>query len=95
MLRLGFPNPYYLTTVDHIDANKENNDITNLQWLTRKENTRKAVYIEGKHIGKKPQPITINGTKYISMSEAARELGLNTGTISYAAKKAGRMELTI
>jgi hypothetical protein len=87
------PNPYYLTTVDHIDADKINNDTSNLQWLTRKENTRKAVYIEGKYIGKKPQPVKINGTDYISMSEAARELNINVGVISSLAKKQGRMEI--
>lgn len=89
------PNPYLLKTVDHINADKENNDVSNLQWLTRKENTRKAIYIEGKHIGKAPRPITINGKTYISMSEAARDLKMNIGSISYAAKKAGSMELTI
>ena len=30
-------------TVDHIDCDKENNAVSNLQWLTRKENLAKAV----------------------------------------------------
>lgn len=37
------PNPYNLSTVDHIDNNKQNNDYRNLQWLSASENSDKAV----------------------------------------------------
>lgn len=36
------PNPGNLPVVDHIDFNRTNNDIGNLQWLTYGENTRRA-----------------------------------------------------
>jgi hypothetical protein len=88
------PNPYLMETIDHIDADKTNNNVSNLQWLTRKENTRKAVYIEGKHIGRKPKPVKINGIKYISMNEAARALGINVGTIAGKVARAGKAEIT-
>jgi len=87
------PNPYLMDTIDHIDADKTNNNISNLQWLPRKENTRKAIYVENKHIGKAPRQITVNGILYISMSEAARELGTTIGTISGLAKKQKTMEI--
>lgn len=35
------PNPNNLETVDHIDSNKQNNSIQNLQWMTRGDNVRK------------------------------------------------------
>lgn len=35
------PNPYGFDTVDHIDGNKKNNCISNLQWLSNGDNTRK------------------------------------------------------
>ena len=35
------PNPYGFDTVDHIDGNKKNNCISNLQWLSRGDNARK------------------------------------------------------
>lgn len=76
------PNPYLMETIDHIDADKTNNNISNLQWLSRKDNTRKAIYVEKKRIGKAPRPVTINGIKYISMNEAARALRVNIGTVS-------------
>ena len=35
------PNPYGFEVVDHIDGNKKNNCISNLQWLSRGDNVRK------------------------------------------------------
>ena len=35
-------NPYGKDTVDHIDGNKENNSVNNLQWLTHAENRVKG-----------------------------------------------------
>lgn len=35
------PNPYHLPEVDHIDGNKRNNSITNLEWVTGEENRRR------------------------------------------------------
>ena len=32
------PNPDSLPEVHHIDANKKNNSINNLQWISKKEN---------------------------------------------------------
>lgn len=81
------PNPYLMETIDHIDADKTNNNASNLQWLTRKDNTRKAIYVEKKHIGKKPVSVIIDGVLYLSMCEAARALNTTVGTISQLFKK--------
>lgn len=35
--------PATKNTVDHIDGNKANNEISNLRWLNRAENTRLAM----------------------------------------------------
>ena len=34
------PNTYKLSDVDHIDGDKDNNNVTNLRWLTHGENIR-------------------------------------------------------
>jgi hypothetical protein len=36
------PNPNNLECIDHIDGNKLNNNPSNLQWITRADNVRKA-----------------------------------------------------
>jgi len=36
------PNPNNLPEVDHLDTNKLNNDISNLEWVTTEENKRRA-----------------------------------------------------
>lgn len=37
-----FNNNYDIATIDHIDGNKLNNHYTNLEWVTREENTSRA-----------------------------------------------------
>lgn len=36
------PNPDNLPVVDHLDNNKSNNKVSNLEWVTIQENTRRA-----------------------------------------------------
>lgn len=43
LVALAFiPNPDHLETVNHKDGNKSNNDVSNLEWMTRLDNVRHA-----------------------------------------------------
>ena len=70
------PNPNKYKNVNHIDENKFNNHVNNLEWCTSKHNTRHS-------LGKKVQQIDINTgeviNKYNSIVEAFESLNRKKG----------------
>ena len=80
------PNPNHLTDVNHIDGDKDDNRVENLEWVTHGENMRHA-YRTGlkKHAGgREATPIRIveTGEVYESIRECARRIGGSPGCIS-------------
>lgn len=89
------PNPQNKPEVNHIDENKLNNDITNLEWVTRKENLNHGTRNEraGKAISKSNSIAIIatnlktsESTEFYGSRECARQLGLNHGNITLVLK---------
>lgn len=65
------PNPDNLPCVDHIDGNKLNNKVENLQWISTSNNMRKACKGKGKLGTPIPVICVETGKVYRSLKEAA------------------------
>lgn len=82
------PNPENKPYVNHIDCNRSNNSVTNLEWVTPSENSQKAVDQGRWNNSKKLKPVTqysLAGEKirtYESASEAARQTGCQQSKIT-------------
>lgn len=64
--------------VDHIDRNKQNNNLENLQWLTNAENIRKECAKQVRCVE--------TGKVYDAIVDAARELGIGDSHIAQCCK---------
>lgn len=74
------PNPLNLPQINHIDEDKRNNDVNNLEWVTASQNNKHSVYQQSCRINQ----LSLDGEfirQWDSAHEIERELGFNQGNI--------------
>lgn len=91
LVALAFiPNPQNLPQINHIDGDKSNNVVSNLEWCDAKHNIRHS-FLTGLHITPKGdknhrfdngRKVKLNGIIYNSVAQAARDNKIPRTTLS-------------
>lgn len=76
----GPPKPFPEAVIDHIDRNKNNNNISNLRWCRVLDNRRNSVLWDGKP-ERQYKEVIVDGKHFESLADAARYIKTDPNVI--------------
>ena len=91
------PNPNNLETVDHVDCNKLNNSLDNLEWVDREENKRRA-YENGLTAVVRSLVTFTKGDEsftLLGLENASKVFGIRKSTLCTMIKRYGDKDIVI
>ena len=82
------PNPDNLSDVNHIDEDKSNNSVENLEWLSHKDNmmhgTGRLRRLQNLTSPNKPKQVLVDGIQFTSTTTASEFIGCPRSTLRNA-----------
>lgn len=90
------PNPNNLPFINHIDGNKLNNDVSNLEWVTHKENVEHALSLGLYSTGTKPKNAKLTNEQVLFLrTEINNRIGSKEAFYRHWANKLNVGKMTI
>lgn len=91
------PNPNNYNSIDHVDCNKLNNSLDNLEWVDIEENKKRAYNNNLTRVVKTMVTFIKNNENFtlLGLENASKVFGINKSTLSTMIKRYGNKDLVI
>ena len=83
-------NPYNLAEVNHIDGNKKNNNVENLEWCSRSDNLKHRARVLGQRGNARAVICVDKGIEFDAIKDAATWAGVTSGAIQQSIRNPNR-----